>query len=48
MLDEIYDLLIDLDANGDQLEFPLLYAIGREGIVQKNSGGKGRKSSFAS
>jgi GTP-binding protein len=36
VLDEIYDLLIDLDANDDQLEFPLLYAIGREGIVQKN------------
>ena len=36
VLDEIYDLLIDLDATDDQLEFPLLYAIGREGIVQKD------------
>ncbi len=35
VLDEIYDLLIDLDATEDQLEFPLLYAIGRDGIAQK-------------
>jgi GTP-binding protein len=36
VLDEIYDLLIDLDASDDQLEFPLLYAIGRDGIAIKN------------
>ncbi len=36
VLDEIYDLLIDLDATEDQLEFPLLYAIGREGIAVKD------------
>lgn len=35
VLDEIYDLLIDLDATEEQLEFPLLYAIGRDGIAQK-------------
>jgi GTP-binding protein len=35
VLDEIYDLLIDLDATEAQLEFPLLYAIGRRGIVVK-------------
>ncbi len=35
VLDEIYDLFIDLDASEDQLEFPLLYAIGRDGIAQK-------------
>ena len=34
VLDEIYDLFIDLDADEDQLEFPLLYAIGRDGIAQ--------------
>ena len=34
VLDEIYDLFIDLDATEEQLEFPLLYAIGREGIAQ--------------
>ncbi|MDY6793186.1 MAG: translational GTPase TypA [Thermodesulfobacteriota bacterium] len=36
VLDEIYDLLIDLDASDDQLEFPLLYAIGRDGIAMEN------------
>ena len=35
VLDEIYDLLIDLDATDDQLEFPLLYAVGRDGIAMK-------------
>ena len=34
VLDEIYDLLIDLGASDEQLEFPLLYAIGRDGIAQ--------------
>jgi GTP-binding protein len=36
VLDEIYDLLIDLGATDDQLEFPLLYAIGRDGIAMKS------------
>jgi GTP-binding protein len=36
VLDEIYDLLIDLNATDEQLEFPLLYAIGRDGIAQKS------------
>jgi GTP-binding protein len=31
VLDQVYDLLIDLDADEDQLEFPLFYAIGRDG-----------------
>ncbi len=34
VLDEIYDLFIDLDATEDQLEFPYLYAIGRDGVAQ--------------
>ena len=41
VLDEIYDLLIDLGANEEQLEFPLLYAIGRDGIAQKTLEEKG-------
>jgi len=41
VLDEIYDLLIDLGANDEQLEFPLLYAIGRDGIAQKSLEEKG-------
>ncbi len=35
VLDEIYDLLIDLGATEDQLEFPLLYAVGRDGVAKK-------------
>ncbi|PIP36168.1 MAG: translational GTPase TypA [Desulfobacterales bacterium CG07_land_8_20_14_0_80_52_14] len=40
VLDEIYDLLIDLDATDEQLEFPLLYAIGKKGIAKKELDGK--------
>jgi GTP-binding protein len=41
VLDEIYDLLIDLDATEAQLEFPLLYAVGRDGIAQRTLQEKG-------
>jgi GTP-binding protein len=41
VLDEIYDLMIDLDATEEQLEFPLIYAIGREGVAQKTLEEKG-------
>ncbi|MDP3426819.1 MAG: GTP-binding protein, partial [Humidesulfovibrio sp.] len=34
VLNEVYDLFIDLGANEEQLEFPVLYAIGRDGIAQ--------------
>lgn len=36
VLDEIYDLFIDLDASDDQLDFPCLYAVGRDGIAMKS------------
>src|SRR6204780_4349067 len=36
VLNEIYDLFIDLDAKEDQLDFPVLYTNGRAGIA-KNS-----------
>jgi GTP-binding protein len=42
VLNEIYDLFIDLDATEEQLEFPLLYAIGREGIAQKGLEQRGK------
>jgi len=42
VLNEIYDLLIDLNATDDQLEFPLLYAIGRDGIAQKSLDEEGK------
>ena len=35
VLNEIYDLFIDLGANDEQIEFPLLYAIGKVGIAKK-------------
>jgi len=35
VLNEIYDLFIDLDASEEQLEFPVLYAIGREGMAKR-------------
>lgn len=41
VLNEIYDLFIDLGANDDQIEFPVLYAIGREGIAQRTLTEKG-------
>ncbi len=41
VLDEIYDLFIDLDANEKQLDFPYLFAIGRDGTAQKTPEGKG-------
>ena len=34
VLNEIYDLFIDLDAHEDQLEFPVLYTIARDGICR--------------
>jgi GTP-binding protein len=42
VLDEIYDLLIDMDATDAQLEFPLLYAVGRDGIASKTLDVEGR------
>jgi GTP-binding protein len=41
VLSEIYDLFIDLGANDAQLEFPILYAIGRDGIAQNTLEEKG-------
>jgi len=35
VLDEIYSLFLDLDADEEQIDFPILYAIGREGIAQE-------------
>jgi len=39
VLDEIYDLFIDLDADDAQLDFPCLYAVGREGSAGKTPAG---------
>ncbi|PIE90549.1 MAG: translational GTPase TypA [Acidobacteria bacterium] len=32
--EEIYDLFIDLDASDEQIEFPIIYAVGRDGIAK--------------
>lgn len=34
VIDEVYDLFLDLDANDAQLDFPILYGIARDGIVR--------------
>ena len=34
VLDQIYDLFIDVGADEDQLEFPVFYAIGKDGIAK--------------
>jgi GTP-binding protein len=33
VLSEVYDLFIDLGANDQQIDFPFLYAIGRDGVA---------------
>ena len=35
VLDEVYDLFIDLDATADQLEFPVIYTDARKGIARR-------------
>ena len=36
VLNEIYDLFIDLGADDDQIEFPVFYAIGKQGMAKKS------------
>src|SRR5438552_7069271 len=36
VLNEIYDLFIDLDATEDQLDFPVLYAVAKNGIAKSS------------
>ncbi|MBK7601648.1 MAG: translational GTPase TypA [Acidobacteria bacterium] len=36
VVNEVYDLFIDLDAGDDQIDFPILYAISRDGIAKRN------------
>ncbi len=42
VLDEIYDLFIDLGADDKQIEFPVLYSISRDGIAKKNLADEGK------
>ncbi|MFN4039597.1 MAG: translational GTPase TypA [Erythrobacter sp.] len=36
VLDEVFDLFVSLDANDEQLEFPVLYASGRDGYASED------------
>jgi GTP-binding protein len=35
VVNDIYDLFIDLDATDEQIDFPVLYAVAREGVAKK-------------
>ena len=39
VLNEVYDLFIDLDATDEQLDFPVLYAISKNGIAKETLDG---------
>jgi GTP-binding protein len=41
VLNEVYDLFIDLDATEDQIEFPVLYTNAREGVAFTEMGSTG-------
>jgi GTP-binding protein len=41
VLNEVYDLFIDLDATEDQIEFPVLYTNAREGFATEEMGAPG-------
>lgn len=36
VVNEIYDLFIELDASDDQIDFPIIYAIARDGIAKRS------------
>jgi GTP-binding protein len=42
VVNEIYDLFIDLDATDAQIDFPVLYAISRDGVAKKELGDDSR------
>ncbi len=42
VVDEIYDLFIDLGADDHQIEFPILYSISRDGVAKKELSDEGK------
>ena len=42
VLEEIYQMFMDLDASDEQIDFPVLYSIGRDGIAQKTFDEQGK------
>ena len=45
VLDEVFDLFVSLDANDEQLDFPVLYASGRDGFASDDQ--EAREGSLA-
>ncbi len=45
VLDEVFDLFVSLDANDEQLDFPVLYASGRDGYASEDQ--EAREGSLA-
>src|SRR4051812_20292226 len=39
VVDEVYELFLDLDASEDQIEFPIVYAVAREGRAGRSPDG---------
>ncbi len=42
VVDEIYDLFIDLGADEEQIDFPILYAVARDGFANAEIGGESK------
>ncbi|MCG3160306.1 MAG: GTP-binding protein TypA/BipA [Acidobacteria bacterium] len=42
VVNEVFDLFIDLDADDEQIEFPILYAISRDGVAKHELDHEGR------
>ena len=42
VVNEVYDLFIDLGANDEQIEFPILYSISRDGVAKKELADDGK------
>ena len=42
VIDEVYDLFIDLDATEEQIEFPILYTVAKRGVAHRRLGDDSR------
>jgi len=42
VLNEVFDLFVDLEASDEQTDFPVLYAIGKQGIAKRNLTDEGK------
>jgi GTP-binding protein len=42
VVDEIYELFLDLDATDEQIEFPILYSVSRDGIAKRELTDEGK------